>query len=68
LAEVSERVLSSDRRLALDLGDVSLIERPGFEFLHSLVRRGVSFVRCSPFQEEQLRHAAFTTIKSQTPR
>jgi len=31
--------------LAFDLGDVSLIERPGFKLLASLSRRAVSLLR-----------------------
>ena len=53
-----ERVLAAHRQLTLDLGDVSLIERPGLALLASLSRRSVALVRCSPFQVEQLRQAA----------
>jgi hypothetical protein len=37
---------------------VSLIDRPGLALLADLSRRSVALVRCSPFQEEQLRQAA----------
>jgi ABC-type transporter Mla MlaB component len=57
LRSACERILSDGRRVTLDLGDVSLIERPGFDLLASLSRRDVVFVHCSPFQEEQLRRA-----------
>jgi hypothetical protein len=36
---------------------VSLIERAGVDLLASLSRRAVALMRCSPFQEEQLRQA-----------
>lgn len=52
-----EQLLVAGSTLTLDLGDVSLIERPGFDLLASLSRRAVTFVNCSPFQEEQLRQA-----------
>lgn len=63
IAEVSDlcdRMLNAGQTITLDLGDVSLIDRPGFELLASLSRRTVSLVRCSPFQEEQLRRVAAT--------
>ena len=53
-----ERVLAAHRQLTLDLGDVSLIDRPGLALLASLSRRSVALTRCSPFQVEQLRQAA----------
>jgi ABC-type transporter Mla MlaB component len=67
LRETCERILASGRNVTLDLGDVSLIERPGFDLLTSLSHRAVSLVRCSPFQEEQLRQAAAITQDSTTP-
>ena len=57
LRENCERMLDARWTLALDLGDVSFIERPGFELLASLSRRPVSLLRCTSFQEEQLRRA-----------
>ena len=57
LRENCERMLAARWTLALDLGDVYLIERPGFELLASLSHRAVSLLRCSSFQEEQLRQA-----------
>jgi ABC-type transporter Mla MlaB component len=57
LREACDRLLSAGLKVGLDLADVSLIERPGFELLASLSRRAVVLVRCSPFQEEQLRQA-----------
>ncbi|HEY3897508.1 MAG TPA: hypothetical protein VGM54_02790 [Chthoniobacter sp.] len=64
LRDVCERMLSGGRRITLDLGDVSIIERPGLDLLAGLSRRPVAFVRCSPFQEEQLRRAV--KIQSKT--
>jgi ABC-type transporter Mla MlaB component len=58
LAATCERVLSAGRRLTLDLGDVSLVDRPGLALLTALSHRAVEFVRCSPFRQEQLRQAA----------
>ena len=58
LEHACERILGARRTLTLDLGDVSLIDRPGLAFLASLSHRSVALVRCSPFQEEQLRQAA----------
>ena len=58
LATACERVLGEKSTLTLDLGDVTLIDRSGFSLLAALARRGVSFSRCSPFQEEQLRFAS----------
>jgi hypothetical protein len=57
LSAACERVLAAGRRLTLDLGDVSLIDRPALTLLAALSRRGVTFTRCSPFHEEQLRQA-----------
>ena len=58
LRDTCERALMAGRTVILDLGDVSLIERPGFDLLASLSRRAVLLQGCSPFQEEQLRQAA----------
>ena len=58
LDTVCARLLAEGRRLTLDLADVTLIDRPGIALLAALVRRGVELVRCSPFQQEQLRLAA----------
>lgn len=58
LDHACERALRARRHLTLDLADVSLIDRPGLALLASLSRRSVTFVGCSPFQEEQLRQAA----------
>ena len=55
---VCERILTAGRKVTLDLGDVSLIDRSGLALLASLSQRGVALVRCSPFQEAQLRSAS----------
>ena len=41
--------------VALDLSQVSFVERRGVELLRSLGTRGVSLLRCSPFVTEQLK-------------
>ncbi|MFN0128151.1 MAG: hypothetical protein ACKV19_15855 [Verrucomicrobiales bacterium] len=58
LGDACERLLRAGRSLTVDLGDVSLIDRPGLALIASLSLRSVALVRCSPFQEEQLRQAA----------
>lgn len=58
LGDACNRLLGEGRVLTLDLADVSLIERPGLALLASLSARGVILVRCSPFQEAQLKQAA----------
>src|SRR5258706_15222832 len=58
LSAACERVLEAGRDLTLDLEDVSLIDRPALAFLSSLSQRAVTFARCSPFHEEQLKQAA----------
>ena len=55
---VCERMLTAGRKVTLDLCDVTLIDRPGLALLASLSERGVALVRCSPFQEAQLRLAS----------
>jgi len=57
LSDACERHFAAGRAVTLDLRDVSLIERAGVDLLVSLSRRAVVLVRCSPFQEEQLRQA-----------
>ena len=58
LSKACERMLTPGRTVTLDLGDVSLIDRPGLTLLASLSQRGVALQRCSPFQEAQLRLAS----------
>jgi anti-anti-sigma regulatory factor len=64
LRETCEHLLAEGRRVTLDLGDVSFIERPGLDLLASFSRRSVAFVHCSPFQEEQLRRAVETSSET----
>ena len=52
-----DRLLSAGRKITLDLGNVSLIERRGLTLLVSLSKQGVTLDHCSSFQEEQLRIA-----------
>jgi ABC-type transporter Mla MlaB component len=66
LRDACERMLDAGRQVTLDLGDVSLIERPGLDLLASLSRRSVAFVRCSPFHEEQLRRTTETISETTT--
>lgn len=66
LGDACERLLTTHHSLTLDLGDVSLIDRPGLALLAALSRRSVALVRCSPFQEEQLRQTAATNHESTT--
>lgn len=61
LRDTCERMLADGRRVTLDLGNVTHIERPGLDLLVSLSRRSVVFVHCSLFQEEQLRRALETS-------
>jgi ABC-type transporter Mla MlaB component len=60
LDEACERVLAAGHKVIRDLGDVSLIDRRGLTLLASLSRQAVALVRCSPFQEEQLRLASLS--------
>lgn len=48
----------SGNALSIDLGDVSMVDRAGFELLDRLAGSSAELVRCSPFQEEQLRQIA----------
>ncbi len=66
LRDACEVALAEGRRITLDLGNVSLIERPGLDLLASLSRRSVAFARCSAFQEEQLRRAVETSSETTT--
>lgn len=60
LHEACERMLAAGHQVILDLKDVSLIDRRGLTLLASLSRQAVTLVRCSPFQEEQLRLASLS--------
>ena len=58
LGGACERMLAAGFKVTLDLGNVSFIDRPGLALLVSFSQRAVALVRCSPFQEEQLRLAS----------
>jgi ABC-type transporter Mla MlaB component len=60
LHEACERMHAAGHQIILDLEDVSLIDRGGLTLLASLSREAVALVRCSPFQEEQLRLASLS--------
>jgi hypothetical protein len=57
LQRTCDRLLGASP-LALDLSDVSFVERRGVELLRSLGTRGVPLLRCSPFVAEQLKGQA----------
>lgn len=58
LRESCERLKEERRSISLDLGEVSLIERAGFELLADLAGRGVTIARASAFQLAQLAEMA----------
>lgn len=58
LRQVCELVLSEDRKLKLDLAEVSFADADGVVTLTSLKSRGVTVTNCSPFVEEQLKSPA----------
>ena len=47
--------LAQGRRLTLDLGEVSFIERAALAFFRELRRQQVTMINCSAFLNEQLR-------------
>lgn len=56
--QACERVLKQGRELKLDLAEVSFIDDDGVKLLSRLRSRGIEFVDCSPFVEEQLKARA----------
>ena len=50
-----DQALAEGRRLTLDLGGVSFIDRAGVALFHRLAARHVSIVNCSGFVAEQLK-------------
>ena len=52
-----EQSLVKDRKLTLDLADVSFADRDGIALLRDLSRQEVRLVNCSPFLNQQLRNA-----------
>lgn len=57
LHRVCESILSEDRKLELELTEVSFVDAAGVVTLTSLRSRGVTVTNCSPFVEEQLKSA-----------
>jgi len=50
-----DQVLSTARRLTLDLGDVSFVDRDAITLFRELTDRSVTITNCSPFVAEQLK-------------
>jgi ABC-type transporter Mla MlaB component len=67
LKAACEPLLREKQILSIDLAGVSLIDRPGFEFLASLSNRSVKLVSCSPFQAEQLRRISAAHLQRNEP-
>jgi hypothetical protein len=55
LRRACQRVLLAGAELALDLHDVSFVERDGLALLQDLVERGVIIANCPAFVREQLK-------------
>jgi anti-anti-sigma regulatory factor len=55
LRRACEQVLTTGANLALDLSDVSFLDRSGVELIQSLRNRNVALLSCSVFIAEQLR-------------
>jgi len=55
LRQVCEKLLTEGRALKLDLADVTFADASGVAALSSFKSRGVTFINCSPFVEEQLK-------------
>ena len=53
-----EKLLKAGRALALDMADVSFVDRNGVTLFKELARRSVSLVNCSAFLTEQLKEDA----------
>ena len=53
-----ENLLNAGRSLALDMGEVSFVDRDGLALFRELIGRHVSLVNCSPFLTEQLKEDA----------
>jgi hypothetical protein len=53
-----EELLNAGRSLALDMADVSFVDRNGIALFKELSRRNVSLVNCSAFLTEQLKEDA----------
>lgn len=57
LQQVCEAHMTGDSHVKLDFGDVTFADRGGLALLLCLQTRGVRFLNCSPFLEEELRTA-----------
>src|SRR5262245_45719572 len=53
-----EELFANGRRITLDLGGVSFLDRDGLVLLQDLIGRQVMLVNCSPFLCEQLKEAS----------
>lgn len=53
-----EKLLEAGGSLALDMGEVSFVDRDGLTLFRELISRHVSLVNCSPFITEQLKEDA----------
>ena len=58
LSQVCDVLLTEERSLKLDLSDVTFVDASGVAVLYSLKTRGVAFINCSPFVEQQLKSPA----------
>jgi ABC-type transporter Mla MlaB component len=56
--QACEGILNEGQRLQLSLADVDFLDASGSSLLANLRTRGVSFVDCSLFVEEQLKNAS----------
>jgi hypothetical protein len=55
LRRACEGVLDAGAMLALDLSEVSFVDRNGVELVRSLRNQNVTLLNCSPFVTEQLK-------------
>jgi anti-anti-sigma regulatory factor len=55
LRRACDQVFATGAKLALDLSDVSFLDRSGVELIQSLRNRNVALLSCSAFVAEQLR-------------
>lgn len=55
LRRACDQVLTTGGKLALDLSEVSFLDRSGVELIQSLRHRNVVLLSCSAFIAEQLR-------------
>lgn len=55
LNNTCEELLGANRRVTLNLADVSFTDREAVMLLRNLQSRGVALTECSPFTAEQLK-------------